>query len=60
MAGQRGRSAVFDKGDMDGGVWWASQAQGLIDEVGSVAEVVAKIMADAEEIIGSRLAGMLG
>jgi nitronate monooxygenase len=59
-AGARGRAEVLEKGDMDGGLWWASQAQGLIDEVASCAEVVAKIMREAEEIIGGRLAGMRG
>jgi nitronate monooxygenase len=57
-AGARGRAEVLEKGDMDGGLWWASQAQGLIDEVASCADVVSKIMREAEEIIGGRLAGM--
>jgi nitronate monooxygenase len=57
-AGVRGRTEVLGNGDMDGGMWWASQAQGLINEVASCAEVVAKIVADAEEIIGKRLADM--
>jgi nitronate monooxygenase len=59
-AGARGRAEVLEKGDMDGGLWWASQAQGLIEEVASCAEVVSKIMREAEEIIGGRLAGMRG
>jgi nitronate monooxygenase len=57
-AGARGRTEVLGNGDMEGGMWWASQAQGLINEVASCAEVVAKIVADAEEIIGKRLAEM--
>ena len=57
-SGARGRSEVIAKGDMEGGMWWASQAQGLINEVASCAEVVAKIISDAEEIIGTRLAKM--
>ena len=57
-AGVRGRTEVLGNGDLDGGMWWASQAQGLINEVASCAEVVAKIVADAEEIIGKRLADM--
>lgn len=57
-AGARGRAEVLEKGDMDGGLWWASQAQGLIDEVASCAEVVSTIMREAEEIIDGRLAGM--
>lgn len=58
--GVRGRAEVLQKGDMDGGLWWASQAQGLIDEVGSCADVVAKIMREAEEIIDGRLTAMRG
>jgi nitronate monooxygenase len=57
-SGARGRAEVIAKGDMEGGMWWASQAQGLINEVGSCADVVARIIADAEEIIGGRLAKM--
>jgi nitronate monooxygenase len=59
-AGARGRAEVLEKGEMDGGLWWASQAQGLIEEVASCADVVSKIMREAEEIIGGRLAGMRG
>jgi NADH:quinone reductase (non-electrogenic) len=58
-AGVRGRTEVLQKGDVDGGVWTAGQAQGLINEVASCAEVVSKIVADAEEIIKGRLANML-
>jgi NAD(P)H-dependent flavin oxidoreductase YrpB (nitropropane dioxygenase family) len=58
-AGVRGRTEVLGKGDMDGGLWWASQAQGLINEVGSCEEVVAAIVADAEKIISGRLNGMV-
>lgn len=59
-AGARGRAEVLGKGEMDGGLWWASQAQGLINEVASCAEVVSTIMREAEEIISGRLAGMRG
>lgn len=57
-AGSRGRTEVLERGDMEGGMWWASQAQGLINEVAPCAEVVRQIVADAEEIIGKRLAAM--
>ncbi len=59
-SGRRARERVLTEGDMDGGMWWASQAQGLIHEVASCREVVDGIMAEAEDIIGSRLAGRLG
>ena len=54
-SGERGRAEVLRAGDMDGGMWWASQAQGLIHEVASCREVVEKIMGDAEMIVRTRL-----
>jgi nitronate monooxygenase len=36
---------------MEGGMWWASQAQGLIHDVPGCAELVATIIAEAEEIV---------
>ncbi|QWC86527.1 nitronate monooxygenase [Nocardioidaceae bacterium] len=58
-SGKRAREAVIDGGDMEGGMWWASQAQGVIDSVGTCAEVVDEIMADAERIISERLSSAL-
>ncbi|MFI7195173.1 NAD(P)H-dependent flavin oxidoreductase [Nocardia nova] len=57
-SGERGRREVLGNGDMDGGLWWAGQTQGLIDEILSCREVVDSIVADAEAIIGKRLADM--
>ena len=59
-SGARGREQVLAGGDMDGGMWWASQAQALIHEVASCQEVVDTIVADAEQIITGRLAAQLG
>lgn len=58
-SGERGRREVLDAGNMDGGMWWAGQAQGLIDEVLSCQEVVDEIMADAVSLIGDRLPKLL-
>lgn len=58
-AGVRGREQVLRDGDVDGGVWFASMAQGLIHDIPTVAELVARIVAEAEEIIAGRLEGML-
>ncbi len=58
-SGVRGRQNVLVDGDIDGGVWWAGQTQGLIDEVASCREVIDRIMDDAEEIIGSTLSSYL-
>ena len=57
-AGVRGRTNVLTEGKMDEGMWWASQAQGLINDIPSVGELVAKIMSDAEAIIGRNHAAL--
>jgi nitronate monooxygenase len=59
-SGARGRANVLQAGDMEGGMWWAGQTQGLIDDVDTCANVVAKIMDDAEAIIGWRLPSLAG
>ncbi|EFQ82490.1 oxidoreductase, 2-nitropropane dioxygenase family protein [Aeromicrobium marinum DSM 15272] len=51
-SGARGRSEVLTKGEMEGGMWWAGQTQGLIHAVAPVADVVDEVIADAEAIIG--------
>lgn len=58
-AGVRGRENVLAQGDMDGGVWFASMAQGLIHDIPTVAELVSGIVAEAEEIISGRLDSMM-
>jgi len=59
-SGARGRANVLEGGDVEGGMWWASMAQGLINDVSSCAEVVAEIIADAEKTMTRRLPSMLG
>jgi nitronate monooxygenase len=54
-SGVRGRERVLAGGDMEDGLWWASQAQGLIDDVASCQEIVARIMADARRLLDDRL-----
>ncbi|MDQ6527215.1 nitronate monooxygenase [Nocardioides sp. LHD-245] len=58
-SGVRGRERVLAEGDLEDGMWWAGQAQGLIHEVAPVAEVVATIMADAEGLLGTTLPGLV-
>ncbi|MGM7775790.1 NAD(P)H-dependent flavin oxidoreductase [Arthrobacter sp. KNU-44] len=58
-SGARGREAVLKNGDMEDGLWWAGQTQGLIHSVGSCAEVVGEIVAEAEHIITTRLAALI-
>jgi NAD(P)H-dependent flavin oxidoreductase YrpB (nitropropane dioxygenase family) len=58
-SGARGRANVLGKGDVEDGLMWVGQSQGLIDEIMSCAVVVGSVVADAEEIIRTRLAGMV-
>ena len=57
VSGKRGREALVS-GDVEGGIIWAGQAQGLIHDVPTCAELIARIVAEAEEIIDARLARM--
>lgn len=50
-SGVRGRQKVLAEGNMDDGMWWAGQAQGLIHEIAPVKDVIDTVIADAEEII---------
>jgi nitronate monooxygenase len=58
-SGVRGRTQVLQEGDMEGGMWWAGQSQGLIHEVASCAQVIDTIMRDAHELIGAKLPAMV-
>jgi len=59
-SGVRGRSQVLVAGDVEGGMWWAGQAQGLIGDVPNCADLVSRIVHEAESIISARLAGFVG
>jgi len=59
VAGARGR-VVYESGDPDHGVWSAGQVQGLIHDVPTCAELIGRIVAEAEAIIRGRLEGMIG
>jgi NADH:quinone reductase (non-electrogenic) len=54
-SGARGRERVLAGGDVEDGMWWAGQAQGLIHSVASCREVVDTIVGEAERIIHERL-----
>jgi len=58
VAGVRGRS-VYEIGDNDAGIWSAGQVQGLIHDIPTCAELIHRIVREAEEIIAGRLAGMV-
>ena len=54
VAGTRG-GVVYDTGDTDYGIWSAGQTQGLIHDIPSCKELVARIVSEAEAIIRARL-----
>lgn len=58
VSGARG-SAALATGDIDAGLVWAGQVQGLIHDVPSCGELIARIVAEAEAIIAGRLAAAL-
>jgi NADH:quinone reductase (non-electrogenic) len=58
VAGSRGR-VVYEAGDPDYGIWSAGMVQGLIHDIPTCAELVGRMMREAEEIIAARLGGIL-
>jgi NADH:quinone reductase (non-electrogenic) len=58
VAGTRGRT-VYELGDPEAGIWFASAAQGLIRDIPSVAELVARVIEEAEDVITNRLASLV-
>lgn len=58
VAGEQGRK-VLQEGQMDAGAWSCGMVAGLIHDIPTCKELIDRIMADAEEIIRSRLTGLL-
>lgn len=58
-SGARGRTEVLRGGDLDGGLWWVGQSQGLIDEVLTCKEIVDSIIDEAEDLIAQRLPALI-
>jgi NAD(P)H-dependent flavin oxidoreductase YrpB (nitropropane dioxygenase family) len=58
VAGKRGR-IVYETGDLDAGIWSAGSCQGLIDDVPTVAELVERIITDAEKLMDAGLPGLV-
>ncbi|MEQ8954252.1 MAG: nitronate monooxygenase family protein [Gammaproteobacteria bacterium] len=58
VAGTRGKE-LFGSGELESAIWSAGMVVGLIDDIPSCKELVERIVAEAEQIIGERLAGML-
>lgn len=58
VKGVRGREGLAS-GDTNHGVWSAGMVQGLIHDIPTCAELLSRMVADAETIIRNRLTGML-
>jgi len=58
VAGAKGRR-VLENGELDTGIWSAGLVQGLIHDIPSVAELVDRIVAQAEEIVARRLPSLV-
>ncbi|WP_027527771.1 nitronate monooxygenase family protein [Bradyrhizobium sp. Ec3.3] len=58
VSGAKGRVAV-ETGDLDAGLIWAGQVQGLIHDVPTCQRLIERIVADAKVTIRGRLAGLL-
>lgn len=54
VRGVKGRE-LLESGDMDAGLFWGGQVQGLIHDVPTASELVARIMAEANSVIRERL-----
>lgn len=58
VRGSAGR-VVLETGDLDAGLIWAGQVQGLIHDIPTVAELIDRIVRQARDIIRGRLASLL-
>ncbi|MFA7594888.1 MAG: nitronate monooxygenase family protein [Novosphingobium sp.] len=58
VSGAKGREAL-QTGNVDAGLVWAGQIQGLIHDIPTCEELIGRIVRDAENIITGRLANML-
>jgi nitronate monooxygenase len=50
---------VYATGDADEGIWSAGQVQGLIHDIPSCAELISRIVRDAEAIMRERFEAMM-
>ncbi|MEL6792791.1 MAG: nitronate monooxygenase, partial [Pseudomonadota bacterium] len=49
---------IMMDGEMDAGAWSCGMVAGLIDDIPTCAELIDRIMTEADALIGKRLAGM--
>ena len=59
VRGAKGK-LLLETGDMEAGLFWGGQVQGLIHDVPTAAELVHRIVDEASAIISGRLQAMLG
>ena len=58
VRGIQGRAAL-ESGDLDAGLIWAGQVQGLIHDIPTVAQLMERIVREATQIIRGRLAAII-
>jgi len=58
VRGIKGRE-VLETGNLDAGLFWAGQVQGLIHDIPTCAELINRIMTEAEAIITGRLKSLV-
>jgi NAD(P)H-dependent flavin oxidoreductase YrpB (nitropropane dioxygenase family) len=59
VAGSRGRQ-VYETGDPGRGIWTVGLAQGLVDDIPTVSELVTRIVQEAITIMTTRMPALLG
>ena len=58
VQGVKGRE-LFNDGELEKGIWSAGMVVGLIDDIPTCEELVARIVSEAEQIITDRLSGVV-
>jgi NADH:quinone reductase (non-electrogenic) len=58
VRGAKGRE-LLETGNMEGALFWAGQVQGIINDVPTVAELIDRIMDEANKVITERLSNMV-
>ncbi|MNT36485.1 Nitronate monooxygenase [compost metagenome] len=58
VAGAKGR-AVYESGDVEGGIWTVGMIQGLIDDIPTCGDLVRRIVDQAHTLVAGRLASLL-
>ena len=58
VAGSRGRENVLEGGNVDDGIWTAGQVIGLINDIPTCAELLQRMVAEAQEMMTQRVPEM--